>query len=101
MKPTITLDLKKNPDLADLVADLMPGDTILLETSIKSRDDQTLTVTLDSAMNEEGDEAGGEDSEDEGDEEMDEGEDDETSAPDSTTSKPSKKGRLLMPDSEI
>lgn len=46
---TITLDLNKNPDLKDLVATMSVGDQVRLETSIKSKDDQTLTLTLESA----------------------------------------------------
>lgn len=46
---TITLDLSKNRDLADLVATMSVGDQVRLETSIKALDDQTLTLTLESA----------------------------------------------------
>lgn len=46
---TITLDLSKNRDLADLVATMSVGDQVRLETSIKALDEQTLTLTLESA----------------------------------------------------
>lgn len=43
---TLTIDLKKNPDIADLVKTMQPGDAVDLHTSIKGLDDQTLTVTV-------------------------------------------------------
>jgi hypothetical protein len=43
---TLTIDLKKNPDIADLVKTMQPGDPVDLHTSIKGLDDQTLTVTV-------------------------------------------------------
>ena len=46
---TVLIDLKKNPDIADLVRTSQPGDYIDLHTSIKSLDDQTLTLTVESA----------------------------------------------------
>lgn len=46
---TIDIDLKQNPDIANLVADLEPGAKIELSTSIKAKDDQTLTLTIESA----------------------------------------------------
>lgn len=52
---TLTIDLKKNPEVANLVSGMEPGKRIVLQTSIKANDDQTLTLTLESA------EAGGED----------------------------------------
>lgn len=59
---TITLDLKKEPDIAALVADMQPGDPVTLHTTVKAKDDQTLTLTLEEA--EEGephDDMGGQD----------------------------------------
>jgi preprotein translocase subunit YajC len=46
---TLTIDLKREPEIADLVADLQPGDPVLLHTTIKAMDDQTLTLTLEEA----------------------------------------------------
>lgn len=46
---TLTIDLKKNPDIADLVKLMQPADLIDLHTSIKALDDQTLTLTVESA----------------------------------------------------
>jgi hypothetical protein len=46
---TLTIDLKKNPDIADLVKTMQPGDPVDLHTSIKAADDQTLTLTVRSA----------------------------------------------------
>ena len=43
---TLTIDLKKNPDIADLVGTMQPGDAVDLHTSIKALDAQTLTVTV-------------------------------------------------------
>lgn len=45
----IQIDLKKNPEIADLVIDLQPGDKILLHTSINELDDQTLGLTIEEA----------------------------------------------------
>lgn len=45
----LLIDLKKNPEVADLVSTMQPGDKIVLETSIKAKDDQTLTLTMESA----------------------------------------------------
>ena len=58
-KQKLTLDLKKNPEVANLVATMEPGDTIILETSIQAKDDQTLTLSLDSATSADGNEAEG------------------------------------------
>lgn len=46
---TIIIDLKKNPEIADLVTDKQPGDRILLHTSIKQLNDQTLELTIEEA----------------------------------------------------
>ena len=53
----IIIDLKKQTEVADLVATLEPGDTIILETTIQAKDDQTLTLSLVSATTAEGEEA--------------------------------------------
>jgi len=47
MKPQrLTLDLKKNPEVADLVADLEPADKIDACFRIVSKDDQSVIVEL-------------------------------------------------------
>jgi hypothetical protein len=46
---TIALDLKNNPDLKSLIADMNPGDKIELVASIKSKDDQSVTLTVETA----------------------------------------------------
>lgn len=43
----VPLDLKKNPDIKNLAADLEVGDRVCLYGSIKAKDDQTMTVTID------------------------------------------------------
>lgn len=43
---TITVDLKKNPDIAEIIRGMQPGDPVDLHTSIKGMDDQTLTLTI-------------------------------------------------------
>lgn len=44
---TITVDLKKSPDIANAVADMEPGDEVLLHGTIKALDDQTLTLSVE------------------------------------------------------
>lgn len=44
---TLSIDLKKNADVASIVAGLEPGTELNLKGTIKSLDEQTLTVTLD------------------------------------------------------
>lgn len=44
----LTIDLKKNAEVADLVSDKQPGDRIMAELSIVSMDEQSLVVELDS-----------------------------------------------------
>jgi hypothetical protein len=44
---TLTIDLKTNPDVAAVVADLEPGTGLTIKASIKALDEQTLTVTLE------------------------------------------------------
>ena len=90
---TITIDLKKNPDVADLVADMDPGTSICLTTSIKAKDDQTLTLTLDSA-----EECESKDEEDAEDSEEDTEETDETDETEDEGAKPKKGGLKLFPD---
>lgn len=46
---TIVVDLTRQPEIADLVADMEPGDTVTLRTSIKSKDDQSLLLTVETA----------------------------------------------------
>ncbi len=45
----ITIDLNKEPDLKDFLADKQPGDPIDLHCSIKSIDDQTVVLTFEEA----------------------------------------------------
>jgi hypothetical protein len=42
----LTIDLKKNPDIAEITRTMQPGDPVDLHTSIKAMDDQTLTLTV-------------------------------------------------------
>ncbi len=44
---TLTIDLNKTPEIADAVADLEPGSEVCLHATIKSKDDQTLVVTVE------------------------------------------------------
>jgi hypothetical protein len=44
---TITIDLKKTPEIADAVAGMEPGSEVCLHGTIKSLDDQTLVVTVE------------------------------------------------------
>ncbi len=60
MSQRLIIDLKKNPKVADLVADLEPGQKIDATLNIVAKDDQTLTADLgyvcehdESAMEEE------------------------------------------------
>ncbi len=43
---TITIDLKKIPEVADFLADKEPGDEVCLIGTIKSLDDQAAVVTI-------------------------------------------------------
>lgn len=45
----ITIDLNREPELKDLLADKQPGDKIDLHCSIKSIDDQTAVMTFEEA----------------------------------------------------
>lgn len=42
----VIIDLAKSPDIADAMADAQPGDEVCLRGVIKSKDDQTLVVTV-------------------------------------------------------
>lgn len=42
----LPIDLKKNADVADLIADMQPGDHIYFCATIKDKDDQTLNARL-------------------------------------------------------
>jgi len=44
---TLIIDLKSNPEVANVVAGLEPGTGLIFKTSIKSLDEQTLKVTLE------------------------------------------------------
>lgn len=44
---TLTLDLKKTPDIADAVAGMAVGEEVCLHATIKSLDEQTLIVTVE------------------------------------------------------
>jgi hypothetical protein len=85
---TITIDLKKNPDVADLIADMDPGAKICLYTGIKAKDDQTLTLTLDSA----------EQCEDKSDDEDESEEEDSEESDEAETSDEKPKKKMLFPD---
>ena len=43
----VVIDLTKEPEIADTVADMQPGDRFSFHGTIKSLDDQTLVVTID------------------------------------------------------
>lgn len=47
----LLLDLEKNKDLAQLVADLEPGEKLDAVISIVAKDDKTLTVDLEEVSN--------------------------------------------------
>lgn len=70
---TITVDLRKEPEIADLALDMHPGDGIRLCGTIKSIDDQSLVITVEEAEpydhEKEADEKEGEGNEGSGDEE--------------------------------
>lgn len=46
----ITVDLKRNPDIADLISNMQMGDGVCFCTSLKSKDDNLAEFTLDRAM---------------------------------------------------
>lgn len=70
---TVTIDLKKNADIADLLADMSPGDGVNLKTTIKSLDDQTAVLTVEEATQ-------GEDYESDDDDDSEDMEDDDEPA---------------------
>lgn len=43
---TLIIDLKKNASVADVVADMQPGDELKVITVIAHKDEQTLKLTL-------------------------------------------------------
>lgn len=47
---TIQVDLKRNPAVADLIADLSMGDGVCFCTSLKSKSDQLAEFTLEKAV---------------------------------------------------
>ena len=55
---SLTIDLKKNPEVERLVSAMEPGGKVDLHCSIRARDEQTLTLTLEEAS-EGADDAGG------------------------------------------
>ena len=71
----LVLDLEKNTDLADLVADAEPGDKLDAVISIVHRDEKSLTVELEEVSN-----SDGESTADTEDEDEDEGEVEDTPA---------------------
>lgn len=46
MKPVVTIDLSKNPDVAALVGDMEPSARVFACFTIKDKDEQTLTLRL-------------------------------------------------------
>jgi hypothetical protein len=44
---TITIDLKKMPEIKDFLVDKEPGDAVTLHATIKSLDDQTAVLTVE------------------------------------------------------
>jgi hypothetical protein len=64
----LTIDLKKNTKVADLVADLEPGESIFAELSIVSKDEQSLVVEIDAVGDTPGDLDGDDEADDDGDE---------------------------------
>lgn len=88
--PTIILDKAKNPELAALVADKQPGAKVVLYTSIKENDPQTVGLTLEECEEGKPDEEEGEQ------DDPNEVESDETPAP-APEKKPEKSyGRRYM-----
>ena len=43
----ITIDLKKNPKVAEMIADLEPADSLFAELTIVSKDEQSLVVEIE------------------------------------------------------
>lgn len=44
---SLTVDLNKNPEVKDAIADCEPGEELCIHCTIKSKDDQTLVVTME------------------------------------------------------
>ncbi len=57
------IDLERNEDLAKLVADMEPGDTLQATLSIVAKNDSSLTVEVDDVTDETGDDGGDEEEE--------------------------------------
>lgn len=45
----VMIDLKRNPEIADVAKDFQPGDRVDLHAVVKGIDDQTFTLTVESA----------------------------------------------------
>ena len=72
----ITIDLKKNPKIAELIADLEPADCLYAELTIVSKDEQSLVVEIEAASETAADHEG-KDTDDEADDEADDDADEE------------------------
>lgn len=72
----ITIDLKKNPKIAELIADLEPADCLYAELTIVSKDEQSLVVEIEAASETAAD-LEGKDTDDEADDEADDDADEE------------------------
>jgi hypothetical protein len=59
----LVIDLERNEDLAKLVADLEPGDTLNATLSIVAKNDSSLTVEIEEVTDESGDDGGDEEEE--------------------------------------
>lgn len=83
MAQKITIDLKKNLEVADLVADLEPSAKVFLRTAIASKDEDTLVLQLEEASDTHDglaeDDTDDEDEDDEEDEDEDDDESEKTS----------------------
>jgi hypothetical protein len=49
MSQRLSIDLKKNPEVAELISDMEPGAKVNLTTAIYSKDEQTLVLELEEA----------------------------------------------------
>lgn len=54
---TVIIDKKKNPEIADLVADMQPGDRLRIYASIKDNNDDNVEVTIEEAEEDPGEES--------------------------------------------
>ena len=72
----ITIDLKKNPKIAELIADLEPADCLYAELTIVSKDEQSLVVEIEAASETAAD-LEGKDTDDDTDDEADDDADEE------------------------